>query len=423
MRLARIALLFAAATLAPSLARAQNTGGTSCTGTTADNMFGLTKDDFEITLWRLDGKPEDKKWVVLNDYDLKTFFNRARCECKTPVRIRALAKTTGRAKISTHQADVRLRVGGATCATAMGSTPMPYCTDIANSMQTDVAVLVTPGLTVENTADVLFAKQTAPLPGDKSSVCDQASISQSVWLWVDVNNDHAADITDAKIDFTADGQAPPAPQDFRVRAGQEALEVEWTVATPAPDLQSFIVFCSRGGDTPVFAPGSFTPAYASVGSTCPQSIASPSTTNTTTTTTTTTTMALGALAPLADEVPLTGQRGASPLQFRVLDPRFACSNLLARTQNSYRIKILQNGIPYLVGVAAVDKTGNASPIEEVLLQVPVPTRDFYRGYRADGGAAEGGCALGRRAGAGRYLLVAALPLVALLLRRRRRPRS
>jgi len=51
----------------------------------------------------------------------------------------------------------------------------------------------------------------------------------------------------------------------------------------------------------------------------------------------------------------------APSSFQNLDPNELCSDLLPTTQSSARIGILQNGIPYTVGVASVDTSGNASP--------------------------------------------------------------
>jgi hypothetical protein len=100
------------------------------------------------------------------------------------------------------------------------------------------------------------------------------------------------------------------------------------------------------------------------------------------------------------------------------DPDYLCSGLLT-TQTSTRIDVLQNYIPYVVGVASVDLRGNASAISTAVLQQPIATRDFYKEYRAAGGTAEGGCALGGRASGGNALAVALLALATAVRRRRR----
>ena len=47
-----------------------------------------------------------------------------------------------------------------------------------------------------------------------------------------------------------------------------------------------------------------------------------------------------------------------------------CSGLLPATATSYRITGLQNGIPYGVGVAAIDKFGNVSDISNLAYATP-----------------------------------------------------
>jgi hypothetical protein len=112
----------------------------------------------------------------------------------------------------------------------------------------------------------------------------------------------------------------------------------------------------------------------------------------------------------------------APEEFRALDSRFLCSELLT-SSNEWRIKILQNGIPYVVGVASVDTHGNASPIETALVQSPIATRDFFRGYREAGGEAEGGyCRYGEGGRAGGWATLALAGLAVTLAARRRRSR-
>jgi hypothetical protein len=87
-----------------------------------------------------------------------------------------------------------------------------------------------------------------------------------------------------------------------------------------------------------------------------------------------------------------------------------------------RLRILQNGIPYTVGVAAVDNSGNISPITNAFVQRPVPTIDFYQEYRDAGGQSPGGyCSLaGRHVQIGAISLLAGCGFLALIIFRRRR---
>jgi hypothetical protein len=104
---------------------------------------------------------------------------------------------------------------------------------------------------------------------------------------------------------------------------------------------------------------------------------------------------------------------------------FACSPLLSRTTTSFRVKILQNGIPYGATVVAIDTSGNASP-PDLFYTEPIKTKSFYDVYREPNpnpGAATGGyCAVGPVGARGWAALPVggALAAVAVLARRRRR---
>jgi hypothetical protein len=75
-----------------------------------------------------------------------------------------------------------------------------------------------------------------------------------------------------------------------------------------------------------------------------------------------------------------------------------------------------------VGVAAVDNSGNISPITSGFVQWPVPTVNFYQAYRDSGGQSPGGyCALaGRDAQFGAIAFLAGIGLAAVVIFRRRR---
>jgi hypothetical protein len=60
----------------------------------------------------------------------------------------------------------------------------------------------------------------------------------------------------------------------------------------------------------------------------------------------------------------------SSVPFSNLDPNYLCSGLIPATTTSYRIAGLQNGIPYGVGVAAVDRYGNISAISDIAYALP-----------------------------------------------------
>jgi len=359
-RLACLAALIAS-TAAP--ARAQQVMGA-----------GLVATDFLMELL----KKEDDKFVLPNKLEADLFFNRARCECDTPVAIRVSLTSTGIAKRSqVETGNVQLWAGQASCVAhdiAQRPKDMTGCTKLADLPQLN-DLFRGPHL-VETTVGKLFAAGTPP-PGKGCA----AVFSQALWLWVDQDQDGSPDAalsasTAPTLPISIDGEAPPPPTGVTVTPGNEALTVKWTRSTVMSDQNGFLVFCSRA-DQQVFQPSFFTGnEYQSQQTACP------------------TTMGM----PNPDE----------SLAFNRLDPKFLCSELVT-TSGEWRIKILQNGIPYQVGVASVDTHGNASPITDVLVQSPVPTIDFYDAYRAAGGQASG-CSYGGGHAGGAALLVLALGL-------------
>jgi hypothetical protein len=170
------------------------------------------------------------------------------------------------------------------------------------------------------------------------------------------------------------------------------------------NLAGFLVFCMRGDGLQVFDPSFYNNQYFTS-----QILCSPGTPTTAT--------ASRSAAGVTTAVPV-----VAPTIFQNLDPKYLCSGLLPPTQNSTRIGILQNGISYTVGVAAVDTSYNASPIASAFVQQPVPTINLYQAYRDAGGQATGGyCALaGRGARLGTISLLAGVGLLGMVIFRRRR---
>ena len=373
------------------------------TGTTT----GLTKADFDI---RLEKKVDDK-WVEFNATDADTFFNRARCQCDEQLLVRVRLLPSGRSKVGIgKRAEFRLRAGDQTCVCTGANCANLNCKDIDTPR--DLNSLINGGLEFVTTVRAIF-EAGRPATSD-ASVCSRDEM-QNLWLWMD-SDDAGADteLTDVSVALELDGVPPGAPTGLKVTPGNEALEVSWDALGYLDDLQGYIVFCSRGEDTSVF-PGAFKPEYTTPANVCPgraQSLTQATVTS--------------SHALLADAPPAEGAKGFAPPRLAALDPDFACSDILTGGRAERRLYQLQNGIPYVVGVASVDRRGNASPIENVVLQVPIPTRDFYRNYREEGGSAEGGfCAVsrGRDTQSARWLSIALLaPLVVLAARRSRRGR-
>ncbi len=400
-----------AALLLPGTTPAQTypdpTGGTGGTGGTGTGANGLTKADFQIHYQsKVDGD-----WRDISPPDVELFFNRARCLCDQPFRVQLNLLTTGITKArAIRRAEIRLLAGDQTCVCTGAGCGDKHCDQIDSSR--DINSLLTGGVTFDTTVRAIF-RGGKIRSADDLSACNRDEM-QNLWFWMDVADDATADTVTTDINFPLrlDGVPPAVPAGLIATPGNEALQLEWAPLPYLDDLQGYIVFCARNGDIPVF-PGMHKPNYTAPASLCSgNAVAALAATPTP--------------APPAptDDVLADGpvlSRGPAPTQIRAHDPLFACSDIITGAAQT-RLYQLQNGIPYVVGVASVDKRGNASPIEEVVMQSPIPTRDFYRSYRDAGGSAEGGfCAIApRRAPAHGLTLLVLAPLAALLVRRRRR---
>ncbi len=383
----------------PRLAQAYDPDPVTGTGTTPT---GLTKDDFEdLRLWSLDGD----EWVPFNNTIYETFFNRANCLCNAPLRIQLLLKASARAKVTRGaRADIVLRAGDQTCVCTGANCANLNCKDLGPVK--DLNGLINGGLTFDTTVREVFeAGRPATATGN---VCDRDEM-QNLWVWMDSDDaGRDTELTDFSKAIELDGVPPPAPSGLRVTPGNDALELAWDPLDYLDDFQGYIVFCSRGENLPVF-PGAFSPLYYTPAGVCPGQTTAGATTGG---------------GAVAQEQPTGGSSGPAPVGLATLDPQFVCSKIIT-AESRLRLFQLQNGIPYAVAVASVDKRGNASVIDSAVLQVPIPTRDFYRSYREGGGSAEGGfCAIATTRGAREpwLALVVILPLAALAIRRaRRRP--
>lgn len=369
----------------------------------------LAKADFNIRLQR----ESDGDWEDLTTTEAEFFFNRARCECREPVRIVVELSSTGLAKrTAITTGNIALWVGPAECIAA--DTPSrtaardPQTGQCRRLGMSELTGLARSAWIVETTVFALFSASTS-----MESVCERDT-PQNIWLEVDENKDGTPDLAGEneapRLSVgQLDGVPPPTPTGINVVAGNGALTVSWEPLTGITDWGGYVVLCSRGGSYAVFNPSYYsTKQYQTQATLCGE-----------TTDSTTVSGAQTLAAETLDAVEV-----EAPAQFRELRREFVCSDLLT-SQTSTRISGLQNGIPYQVGVAAVDRRGNASPIQRVLVQTPIPTRDFWRGYKEAGGEAQGGyCALAS-AGAhppGAALAVGGLLALVLGFRRRRRSR-
>jgi hypothetical protein len=399
--LALLSLLGAART------QAQTTTPTPTTPTTAS----FTKDDFTIRIQR---KASDGTWVFLPDIEAQRYFNGARCQCKTPIKITVDFSPAGfqkRGAIGTDpngpsaQGNMQLWVGPSGCLDPQKSVRLgALCRDLSENkgpLLSALGLQAPPAWTVDATVNDLFVVNGKEGGGS----CDQA-FSQKIWLWLPSNSGDAPFLTsDAapQLNVAVDGSPPGAPLGVVVTSGNEALNVSWSRVTGLPDLNGYVVFCSRAG-LPVFKDTFFSgnefhteQTECKMGDLSTPGVGSATSTD-----------------------PAHGTAIDAPPEIHNVNSAFACSPLMT-SATTRRIATLQNGINYAVGVAAVDRMGNISPVATAYVQHPVLTRDFYSAYRSDGGAAEGGfCTYGRRGRPAGWAVAGAGLLLALGLRARRR---
>jgi hypothetical protein len=348
--------------------------------------------DFLIRVLKRDG---DKfVYIPENEAQLE-FFNKARCLCEEAVQISVDLSPTGVAKRSLiTEGNVRLMVGPDSCVDAAPDVRNAAgCIELGQRKLGDLGAN---GWIQETTVKALFDARP------NASGCD-VQVEQHVWLFLTTNNKTTPDLTGnaaPNLALSLDGQPPEAPADIKVTGGNEALNVSWTRQSGQSGFNGYVVFCARGGTLPVFNPSFYdSHQFSSPGTACPDKV-----------------FAMAPLVTFAD-TGSTGTAVAPPIAFRTLDPAFTCSGLLT-TAGEARISILENKVPYVVGVTAIDNHGNPSPIEVAYLQTPIPTRDFYQGYRDAGGTAEGGyCAYGP--GRPGWFAIAGVALALVLWRRRR----
>jgi hypothetical protein len=111
----------------------------------------------------------------------------------------------------------------------------------------------------------------------------------------------------------------------------------------------------------------------------------------------------------------------------IVDPRYECVAALTSFATTLEVKNVRVGFAYNIAVASIDSFGNRGEISTIECARPVPTDNFWNGYRLAGGSFTGSlCALRApgapvRWGMGGGLGVAAVAFgCGALLRRRRR---
>jgi len=379
--------------LGAGTARAQLGGTTGTTGTGGTTgASALAASDFFIGVQAQAGSN-------LSDFAVARFFNKATCDCTVPIFIfyallpsgqakrAAIVATTGSVEFWIGQNCDNPFVRNAQCKNLGIETLVTFLQHGQETLATDARVMSTFTLTGTFATDGGTTSTTAtgtftPTPDCTAPV---QSFTQNVYLLVSLAGTQNYDVV-ASRPVQVDLTPPPPPANVTVEPGNEALVLNWTQVDTSlfPDLFGYQVLCKRGANLQVFPNGTFTPGFVS----CPAT-------------------SMG-----------TGPEG--------LEEAFVCSPLLSATATSFRVEILQNGIPYGVTVVSVDKSGNASA-PDVQYGVPATTKSFYAVYREPpnaGGATGGLCALGPpvRRGWTALPVVAGAAILTLALARHRRRR-
>ena len=326
---------------------------------------GLAATDFTIFFERYNGS----QWVQMTSVEQQYFFNRARCQCDQDLygefkiviqpavgaaaKIQALLQ--GNVTGGPGVGRVFAGAAGVDCLAPGNSYSLgSYCTNLLDPGNYPGVAF---GMAVFGTASYwesppipvayLFNSLVAPSCGsqgtcDSTSAC-RTTVAQTIQFWAQTNSGLLPDMDpgpSATVGLV--GQVPLVPTNVAVDGGDEALSVSWswpagiTVAADT-SLLGLQLFCQRGADNQVFQSGSFGPAYQTPSTLCPTHSATEPTAN----------------GPFSN-----------------LDPRYLCSGLIPATTTSYRIAGLQNGIPYGVGVAVVDRYGNIGAISDIAYALP-----------------------------------------------------
>ena len=383
----------------------------------------LSSSDFTLSLERFD--QTSGAWVKLNPNEQAYFFDRARCECagdatnytgsfRVAIEPAAAAVPKLQTLLAANPAggSARLYAGGnaVNCLDAAGANAsnLPaYCLNLldpstyAASIPGGMAVFVNQRIWESPPIPVawLFNSTGAPVCGsaqacNAASACGSTRAAQTIYFWAQTSASGLPDSADLAFPVNLVGNVLYAPTNVTVEAANEALIVGWgwpagTIPAADPSFLGVQLFCQRGEDYQVFSAGSYAAAFIKSAELCPT------------------------VAPAA----------SPPLAFSNLDPLYLCSGLLPASATSARIVGLQNGIAYGVGVAAVDKYGNLSPLAPTDIVYNFPSASTLDGGAVDGGGhvdQGGGCTLAAgHEPHGRLASVVLLALGALLFARGR----
>ncbi len=419
-----------------SIATAQFASGGS-TGTTSTTTATLGDADIFIGVQKTAN-------VNLTDRDRGQFLNQANCQCETDVWVKAviLPSAAARAATISPSASVSLYVGNicdptstiSCCHRLASGVPFSEFRQFGITAKTSVDILMrdwsptsgscqnTIGPTVTPTDPVCGLLSTGTggstatggtsgggaggsggaggavetsTGGASGTVVTATSphgacvstITQNITVFIGTLGEGTRDVGSKTLGFSVDPVPPCAVPGVVAAPVNEALQLSWTGLSiaEAADLLGYQALCTRGDVTQVFKDGSFSPAFDACARTA------------------------------------SGWPTSATMPDRTA---FVCSDLLPTSATSVRLKILENDISYLVGVAAIDKQRNASVVTPSL-GIPILTKDFYYEYRhgdPQGGSIGGYCAVSGSGSSGWLAGVMGTLLALVLVRRRQRGR-
>jgi hypothetical protein len=399
---------------APASAQLLGSGGTTfVSGSGGSGGSSFSSSDFFLGVQATQG-------VNLTTFELPRFFNKAHCDCATPVYIYAALEPSGIAKRSTvtgSTGTVTFAIGS-TCTDLLefGGTVVNSSTCELLSSEPLLTFLDNGSVTISTNAQKLSAylgTTSTVVDGSvttttgTTTVCTSpvAQFDQTLNMFVDFDGDGVPDLT-ISTSLLIDVNPPPQPSGISVQGGDEAIILKWDQedTSVVTDLLGYQVLCSRADAYQVFKSGTYAAAFE----TC---------TNDTS----------GADA---------GVNGSTDGGVEVLNALYTCSGQLSPSASSYRVDVLQNDITYAAAVVAIDNSGNPSSPLPVVYGEPMKTLSFYDVYRDgrsdqtggnnvnDPGAASGGyCAVAiSRPRTTTAIGAIALAVVAMVVARRRRGR-
>jgi hypothetical protein len=388
------------------------TGGTlGTTGTGGSGGTAFAAGDFFTSIQQQSDPP-----VSLTTFQLSRFFNKANCDCSTPVNVFLALLSSGIAKrqtagITTGTVSVVLGTG---CSSVFGlQTGQSSGACLQIGTEPVLTFLNQASYTIPTNAQVLstyFNATGVVIDGGTGTTGTAPSctspIGQSFTQTINFNFDFGSGTIDLSVPLMVviDVVPPPPPAEVKIQGGDEALVLNWTAVDQAlvPDLLGYQILCSRAdqyqvfNETPTNDGGTSTGSFGSAFQVCPK---------------------------------IRAAMGGLDAGIENLNPLYVCSPQLSAQATSDRVEILQNDIVYAAAVVAIDASGN--PSEPVIgYGKPVKTLSFYDVYRdqtPQGQATGGFCAITTaRTGAKTTSAVLSLLAVAafgiVFTRRRRRRR-